>query len=936
VKRSGARTRTVLGLLSLPLASLLSCRTQSHEPSPERLVAAGAPLSSVAAPAPPEAPRFGQCPEGFAAEGTGESLRCRPGWEVIAPKLSDCPLGWKLAPVGVMAPREVCLPAAPTECPAGQRRDLSSAACMPVGGECPGGSEWATPPAGAGEVLYVRTGGTGAGSSGAPFGSIDAAIASASAGAVVLVAAGTYTTTARVERQLTILGACAQATRIVGTAAPLPDVSVDEEFEGALAVHGAGALTLQRVTLSGERTPLTVVGGAKAALSDVIVDDVTPMGIWVSGDGSSITVSQSLFRGGRIAKGRTVAPGINVAYGAHAELRDSEFLRSAGRSIGVLFGASVELADVSVSRVDSELAHASSPIYVSNSASLKAHRLQISGFYGQAITLRESAAELSWVAIDHGMSAGTNAQTFALFADVDSSLACSSCILRDLQGFGVAAKKSHRPSGLHLTDVLIAELAPATDGSGAGISAEGCPTTLERVEVLDVPGIGISIDGSEGSMTDVRAVADGSERDDSGGIGAMHGKYDLRRVSADGLPLGVTGVYTVDQVSARAWAGVRPEGKLVPGIFLQGEGSAQHLHAVESHGTGVTFARGSTVQATGVVVEDIKPIITVDYQMALGITVQTGATVTGSEWVTRRVSGDGLVAVGELTLSDALFADTREAYAGPGVGVVLQRQGNLTRTRIERTFGVGLLASSGSATLSDLAIVQTASERLKGTLGHGLVVVSGELDATRVLVDEARSVGVYTEDSEAMLRDLTVSHVQPNVGFHDGGMGLWSTGPFKVTLQRASVHEVVGTGVGSTQGATVEASDLEVGGVRLGRTLVQDVFGVQVVDGVGDCLILAEGSQGTFTRAILRDCQRSGLFVHKSEAILADVDVRRVPVGLVMEYSELPKYESSSLHFEDVAEATLKDPGYAVPSGPPVQAAGQDDTFGNLIREEAP
>jgi hypothetical protein len=114
------------------------------------------------------------------------------------------------------------------------------------------------------------------------------------------------------------------------------------------------------------------------------------------------------------------------------------------------------------------------------------------------------------------------------------------------------------------------------------------------------------------------------------------------------------------------------------------------------------------------------------------------------------------------------------------------------------------------------------------------------------------------------------------------------------------------------------------------------VFGVQVVDGVGDCLILAEGSQGTFTRAILRDCQRSGLFVHKSEAILADVDVRRVPVGLVMEYSELPKYESSSLHFEDVAEATLKDPGYAVPSGPPVQAAGQDDTFGNLIREEAP
>jgi hypothetical protein len=784
--------------------------------------------------------------------------------------------------------------------------------------------------------LYVRSGGTGDGSSEAPFGSIDAAIASAPAGAVVLVAAGTYTTTARIEKQLSILGACAQSTRIVGTAAPLPDVSVEEEFEGALAVHPAGALTLQRVTLSGERTPLTVVGGAKAALSDVIVDDITPMGIWVSGDGSSITVSQSLFRGGRIAKGRTVAPGINAAYGAHAELRDSAFVHSAGRSIGVLFGASVELADVSVSQVDSELAHASSPIYVIGSSSLKADRLQISGFYGQAIALSESAAELSWLAIEHGMSAGTSAQTFALLADVNSSLACSWCILRDLQGFGVAAHQSHRPSGLQLTDVLIAELRPATDGSGAGISVDGCPTTLERVELLDVPVVGISIDGTEGSMTDVLAVADGSERGDSSGIGARHGKYDLRRVSADGLSLDVGGVYTVEQVSARAWGRVRPEGKLIPGIFLQGEGSAQHLHAAESHGTGVVFARGSTVQASGVVVEDIKPIITVDYQMALGITVQTGATVTGSDWVTRRVSGNGLVAVGELTLSDALFADTREAFAGPGVGVLLRGQANLTRTRIERTFGVGLLASNGSATLSDLAIVQTDSERLKGTLGHGLVVVSGELDATRVLVDEARSVGVYTEDSEAMLRDLTVARVQPNVGFHDGGLGLWSTGPYKVTLQRASIQEVVGTGLGSTQGATVEASELEVAGVRLGRTLVQDVFGVQVVDGVGDCLILAEGSQGTFTRAILRDCQRSGLFVHKSEAILADVDVRRVPVGLVMEYSQLPKYESSSLHFDDVAEALLEDPGYGVPSGPPVQAAGQDDIFGDLIREEAP
>jgi hypothetical protein len=936
VRPSHAKTRTVFGLFSLSFGSLLSCTPASNERPPESLVAEGSPLSSVAAPAAPEAPRFAQCPDGFDAQGTGPSQRCLPGWTVAAPRLSECPSGWKLARVGTKAQREVCLPAAPAECPAGQRRDLASAACVPVGGECPVGSEWATPPVGAGQILYVRTGGTGDGSSGAPLGSIDAAIARASAGAIVLLAAGTYTTTARVEDKLSILGACAQATRIVGTAAPLPDVDVDEEFEGALSVHAGGALTLQSVTLSGERTPLTVVGGAKATLNDVIVDDVTPMGIWVSGDGSNVSVSKSLFRGGRIAKGRTVAPGLNAAYGAHADVHDCAFLHSAGRSLGILHGASVELTDVSVSQVDSELAHASSPIYAAGSSRLKADRLQISGFFGQAITVRESAAELSWVAIEHGVSAGTNAQTFAMFADIGSSLACSSCILRDLQGFGVATKRSEKRLGLQLTDVLIAELAPATNGTGAGISVDASSTALERVELLDVPGIAISIDAAEGSLTDVRAVADGGERGDSGGIGARHGRYDLRRVSADGLTLDVSGIFSVDQLSARDWTTVRPEGKPVPGIFLRGEGSAHHLYAAESYGIGIGFAKGSTVQASGVVVEDVKPSITLDWQMALGIVVQTGATVTGTNWVTRRVSGDGLVSTGALTLSDALVADTREPFAGPALGVVLEGQAKLERLRIERTFGVGLMASKGSATLSDLAIVQTESERLKGTLGHGLVAISGKLDATRVAVDQARSVGVYTEDAAATLRDLKVTHVQPNVGFHDGGMGLWLTGPFKVTLERGSVHDVVGTGLGATQGATVDVTELEVGGVRLGRTLVQDVFGVQVVDGVGDCLILAEGSQGTFTRAILSDCERSGLFLHKSEATLADVDVRRVPVGLVMEYSELPRYQSASLHFDAVAQALIKDPGYGVPSGPPVQAAGQADTFEDLIGEVAP
>ena len=67
---------------------------------------------------------------------------------------------------------------------------------------------------------------------------------------------------------VTIVGACASNTRIEGTSAPVPDVNANPDFAGALHVHDAGALTLSNVTLAGLRTPLTVVGGASASVSE--------------------------------------------------------------------------------------------------------------------------------------------------------------------------------------------------------------------------------------------------------------------------------------------------------------------------------------------------------------------------------------------------------------------------------------------------------------------------------------------------------------------------------------------------------------------------------------------------------------------------------------------------------------------------------------------
>jgi hypothetical protein len=782
-------------------------------------------------------------------------------------------------------------------------------------------------------VLYVRPDGAGDGSAAAPFGTIEEAIAAATPGAVVLLAAGEYTTTASIGEELTILGACARETRIVGTTAPINDANVNEDFAGALHVRDLGKLTLENVTLSGERTTVTVRGGANAALSDVIVEDFTPQGMWVSDAGSTLSVAKSLFTGGRIAETRTVASGVIATFEGHAEVSDSAFVDCAGRAVNVLEKGSVLLTDVSITDVHPSAIDTSAPVFANVGAHVEAHRLQISGFYGQAIVAGKSTVDLSWVAIEHGVSSGSNAKTSGLRSLEGSSISCSSCVIRDVQGFGATSFAEERGE-LTLRDVLIAELELSADGTGAGISSDNTDVTLERVEVLDAIRGAVRIGTGNASLTDVRAVDSGTLHALRAGISCFEGACLLRRVSAEGMPIWITKAsYSVEEVLTTGFSEVLQDGLPYFGLMLEGQGQARRAHVANSYGYGAYLMPGSH-DVSGLVVEDLKPLVTNDVDLAYGVYVEKEAEVAGNDWVTRRISGVGVVSQGNLWLEDAVVADTLERRDEVyGVGIWLVNEADLSRIRVERTFGFGLVAARAAVTLEDIAIHETRAGRVGGLYGHGLWFESADVEGNRLSIDDAQSAGVTANGGDLTLHDLAVTRIQPGTAFHDGGEGLWFLGHSNVTLERTLVSDTFSTGLGASEGAVVHATELDVHGVRPGRALRKDVFGIQLAEGVADCVILAEGGEGTFSRTSLAGCARSGLLLQRAEATLGDVEIKNVPVGVATQYAELPSYDPALLHMEDVEIPELHNPGYGIPSGPPIGGVGADMRFDDLLLE---
>lgn len=176
-----------------------------------------------------------------------------PAFETVRPALTPCPAGY--TEVAIDEDITVCDPfpaGRKTTCARGYAQFLGDADCTRVGPACPtSGFPAGIPP---GARVFVAEGGTGNGTEGAPYGSIGAALAGATEGDVVVVAAGRYAESFTVPIGVTVFGACTTGTTIATT--------------NTIVVGG----TLANFYLERARVRIEAVAN-RAALKSVIIAD---------------------------------------------------------------------------------------------------------------------------------------------------------------------------------------------------------------------------------------------------------------------------------------------------------------------------------------------------------------------------------------------------------------------------------------------------------------------------------------------------------------------------------------------------------------------------------------------------------------------------------------------------------------------------------------
>ncbi|MBW2453592.1 MAG: DUF1565 domain-containing protein [Deltaproteobacteria bacterium] len=242
----------------------------------------------------------------------GALLHCPPGeWlqddsSCLAPGVpeDDCAAGFTFVDGGC----EAVLPN--EDCAAGTMALPGDTACRPVG-SCGSGTWGDIPTNGTTQYVDDSFGGTSNGSANAPWKTIGAGIAAASAGDVVAVAGGTYDESLVINESVQVWGVCAAEVVLQG---------------GATAVTiAADAAEIHGLAITGNGMGVRVDNAASVVVADVWLHDLSADGVYALGhvSGASLHLEDSLVEN-------------TVGYGLQAVQADVTIARTAIRDVAPL------------------------------------------------------------------------------------------------------------------------------------------------------------------------------------------------------------------------------------------------------------------------------------------------------------------------------------------------------------------------------------------------------------------------------------------------------------------------------------------------------------------------------------------------------------------------------------------------------------------------
>jgi hypothetical protein len=439
-------------------------------------------------------------------DGTIAGLEIVAPAEPAAPVLGPCPTGWSEIELGGV---DVCTPypatGAPAACEDGFVHLPGDPGCVRFGSECPADGV----PAGLPKVvsvLFVRAGASGGdGSAARPFGSIGEALGVAAAGAVVAIAPGTYDEALRLERPVTLWGACPAGVVLTSSAT---SAALDS---GVVTVESSG-VTLRNLAIAGAARAgvWATVAGARVEVLDVIIEEVTVIGIAVE-QGAQLVADGLIVRGTRPGPGGQFGRGLGAETGGRVEVRRALFERNHEFGVMVMHettSVALESALVRDGLVREANGRDGIGVAVMRGSSARVARSWLSGNRAGAASAIDPGSHLE---LDQVWAVDTRAQPDGLFGRGINVEQGATLIARRVVATGnreAAAFAQDSGTTLQVSDSILARSLPReTDGQGGrGASIQlGAAATFERVLVDESLETGIAVTGA-GAWLDMEDI----------------------------------------------------------------------------------------------------------------------------------------------------------------------------------------------------------------------------------------------------------------------------------------------------------------------------------------------------------------------------------------------------------------------------------------------
>lgn len=286
------------------------------------------------------------------------------------------------------------------------------------------------------------------------------------------------------------------------------------------------------------------------------------------------------------------------------------------------------------------------------------------------------------------------------------------------------------------------------------------------------------------------------------------------------------------------------------------------------------YGAGSTAIVTDTMIRDTRPQSSDDTD-GIGVNIQLGGIVSLERVVIDRSRGVGILmleADSTLSLTDSavLRTDSQVADGDGGRGLNAQTTSHVTIERARfadnRDQGV-FIADRADLTAKDLAIVETRSRALDGTLGAGLAVnFTAIATVERLHVSRARQAGVIVgEGSELTLSDAVIEDTLGYDADQDEGAGMVIQARSKATVARLAIERA------RTDGIFIRDAESVLDGTDI---VIRDVVSSPIDGKFGRGIAAEVGGRAEIERVLIERTQEHALMVNSGGAALFATDIR--------------------------------------------------------------